>query len=481
MLEVLPWLSFVCALAALIVGLFVLRAIRSEGQEEAQEKLLREEFERSRADTQSAGRELRSEVAESVSRLAQQVGAQMGSIASVQNNQIDAFSRQLVELTTANERRLAELRETVDAKLREAKEDARLGREENAVTLRRFSESLNQQLGAVQEASDKRLVEMRVLIESRLEAIQKDNADKLEKMRATVDEKLHATLEQRLGESFKLVSDRLEQVHKGLGEMQSLAAGVGDLKRVLTNVKTRGTWGEVQLGALLDQVLTKEQYETNVATRPGAGERVEFAIRLPGREGQSQMWLPIDCKFPAEDYDRLLAAQDRGDAPGMEEASKAIENVLKSEAKKIRDKYIEPPHTTDFALMYLPTEGLFAEALRRPGLTDLLQREFRVTVAGPTTLHALLNSLQMGFRTLAIEKRSSEVWIVLGAVKTEFVKFGEVLANTKRQLETVTRSIDQAETRSRQMERKLKDVEALPEAQAKGLLGNTSDNVRGDL
>ncbi len=490
MIEVLLWLSFACALSALIVGVLVLRASKADnGQEKAHERTLREEFERSRAESQTSARDLRGELSESVSRLSKSVGEQMTSIASVQNNQIDAFSRQLVELTTANERRLLELRETVDAKLRESKDDARQGREETGVTLKRFSESLNGQLGTIQEASDKRLVEMRTLIEARLESIQKDNAEKLEKMRATVDEKLHATLEQRLGESFKLVSDRLEQVHKGLGEMQSLASGVGDLKRVLTNVKTRGTWGEVQLGALLDQVLTREQYEKNVATRPGSKEIVEYAIRLPGRgdqaNGHGQMWLPIDCKFPAEDYDRLLAAQERGDAVGMEEASKAIENVLKIEARKIRDKYIEPPHTTDFALLYLPTEGLYAEALRRPGLTSLLQNDYRVTIAGPTTLHALLNSLQMGFRTLAIEKRSSEVWLVLGAVKGEFRKFGEVLATTKKQLHTVIGSIDDAETRSRQMERKLKDVEALPEAQAQGLLDkdsvNPSENYKGEI
>ena len=478
MIEVLLWLSFACALSALIVGVMVLRRGKAdEGGDKAQEKLLRDEFERNRTESQATGRELRGELSESVSRFSKSVGEQMTSIASVQNNQIDAFSRQLAELTTANERRLADLRETVDKKLGEAKEDARQGREESGVTLKRFSESLNQQLGTIQDASDKRLVEMRTLIEARLESIQKDNAEKLEKMRATVDEKLHATLEQRLGESFKLVSDRLEQVHKGLGEMQTLASGVGDLKRVLTNVKTRGTWGEVQLGALLDQILTKEQYQTNVATRPGSNERVEYAIRFPGREGQDQMWLPIDCKFPAEDYDRLLAAQDRADPAGVEEASKAIETVLKLEARKIRDKYIEPPHTSDFGVLYLPTEGLYAEALRRPGLADFLQREMRVVVAGPTTLNAMLNSFQMGFKTLAIEKRSSEVWLVLGAVKSEFGKFGEVLAATKRQLETVTRSIDQAETRSRQMERKLKDVEALPEARAQGLLGADKEDL----
>ena len=473
MSEILSWLTLACALGALLVGVVLLRGRSAEADAE---KSLREEFDRSRSEAQATAKDLRGELSESVSRMSQQVSGQMTQIATVQNNQIDAFSRQLVELTTANERRLQELRETVDKKLGEAKEDARQGREESAGTLRRFSESLNQQLAVVQESSDKRLTEMRQMVEARLESIQKDNGEKLEKMRQTVDEKLHATLEQRLGESFKQVSDRLEQVHKGLGEMQTLASGVGDLKRVLTNVKTRGTWGEVQLETLLDQILTKDQYEKNIATRPGSSERVEFAIRFPGREGQEQFWLPIDSKFPVEDYDRLLAAQDRADPLGMEEASKAIETRLKLEAKTIRDKYIDPPHTTDFALMFLPTEGLYAEALRRPGLSDTLQRDFRVTIAGPTTLTAILNSLQMGFRTLAIEKRSSEVWLVLGAVKTEFGKFGEVLAKTKSQLETVTRSIESAETRSRQMERKLKSVESLPEAQAKGLLGAAADH-----
>lgn len=415
-------LALFVALAASILGIIALRGARENSDATP---ALREEFDRSRTETQATAKELRTELSESVARMSQQVSGQMTQIATVQNNQIDTFSRQLVELSGSNERRFDALRETVEKKL---------------------------------------------------DSIQKDSAEKLEKMRATVDEKLHATLEQRLGESFKLVSDRLEQVHKGLGEMQNLASGVGDLKRVLTNVKTRGTWGEVQLEALLDQILTKEQYEKNIATRPGSTERVEFAIRFPGREGQAQVWLPIDSKFPVEDYDRLLAAQDRADVAGMEEASKAIETRLKLEAKTIRDKYIDPPHTTDFALLFLPTEGLYAEALRRPGLSDTLQRDYRVTIAGPTTLTALLNSLQMGFRTLAIEKRSSEVWLVLGAVKTEFGKFGEVLARTKAQLETVTRSIESAETRSRQMERKLKNVESLPETQAQGLLGAANES-----
>ncbi len=368
------------------------------------------------------------------------------------------------------------------------------------------------------------LSEMRAVLEQKLKDIEANNAQKLEEMRRTVDEKLHATLEQRLGESFQLVSTRLEQVHRSLGEMNSLAAGVGDLKRVLTNVKTRGLWGEAQLGALLEQILTREQYAMNVATVPGSSERVEFAIRLPGlgsdantsgrqrRDAQSQktqvahtslhpdhaqtpethasasiseaidsdalleewgtpVWLPIDAKFPSEDYELLLVAHDQGDAAAVEEASKALENRIKQEAKKIAEKYLSPPHTTDFALLYLPTEGLYAEALRRPGLSDTLQRIYRVTLTGPTTLTALLNSLQMGFRTLAIEKRSSEVWQVLSAVKTEFSKFGDVLSRTKSQLETVTRSIDLAQQRTRVMHKKLRTVEALPEAQARGLLG----------
>ena len=340
-------------------------------------------------------------------------------------------------------------------------------------------EAFAQQLARLTQSNEQRFEQLRVSVETRLSAIQTDNAAKLEEMRKTVDEKLHATLEQRLGDSFKLVSERLEQVHKGLGEMHTLAAGVGDLKKVLTNVKTRGTWGEVQLEALLDQVLTAEQYEKNVATRPNSNERVEFAIKLPGqgkRDADSRpVWLPIDAKFPIEDYQRLVEAQDRADPVAVEAAAKALEARLRDEAKKIRDKYVEPPHTTDFAILYLPTEGLYAEALRRPGLADALQRDYRVSLAGPTTLTALLNSLQMGFRTLAIEKRSSEVWAVLGAVKTEFGKFGEVLEATRKKLEQATKSIESAGVRTRQIERKLKGVEALPVADAQARLGNLED------
>jgi DNA recombination protein RmuC len=311
---------------------------------------------------------------------------------------------------------------------------------------------------------------VRTTLESKIKDLQTDNGTRLEEMRKTVDEKLHATLEQRLGESFKLVSDRLEKVHQGLGEMQQLAIGVGDLKRVLTNVKTRGTWGEVQLEMLLEQILIPEQYAKNVETVPGSGERVEFAIKLPG-DGLMPMWMPIDAKFPKEQYERLAEAADRADAEGVAVAGRELERAVRLEAKKIADKYLSPPLTTDFAILFLPTEGLYAEVMRRPGLADDLQRVHRVTIAGPSTLLAFVNSLQMGFRTLALEKRSSEVWQVLGAVKTEFGKFGDVLAATKATLERAAKNIDTAETRSRQMAKKLKSVEALPSEKAQLLLG----------
>ncbi len=320
------------------------------------------------------------------------------------------------------------------------------------------------------DAGERRQGELRQAVEARLAALQEGNEKKLEQMRATVDEKLHATLEQRLGESFRHVAERLEQVHKGLGEMHTLARDVGALNRVLTNVKTRGVFGEVQLAALLEQVFTPEQYAANVATVPGSAERVEFALRLPGRQDGAPLWLPIDAKFPREDYERLLEASERGDLPAMEAAAKALETRLRLEARSIREKYLAPPHTTDFGVLFLPTEGLYAEALRRPGLAELLQREHKVMLAGPTTLLALLNSLQMGFRTLALEQRSAEVWEVLGAVKTEFGRFGEVLARTRKKLEEASHSIDQAETRTRAMARQLRGVEALPEARAAQLL-----------
>jgi len=384
------------------------------------ERELREELSRGRReDAEEAFRD-RDERAHSSNLLSQTVTTQVGQFGTLQAERLEAFAREL----------------------------------------NRFSLGL-----------DERFERLKLSVESRLTAIQADNSAKLEEMRRTVDEKLHATLEQRLGQSFQLVSERLEQVHRGLGEMQTLAAGVGDLKRVLTNVKTRGTWGEVQLSALLEQLLTADQFSANVATRPESNERVDFAIRLPGKGDGAVVWLPIDAKFPIEDYQRLLDAQDRCDPAAVEEAAKAIEMRLKNEAKSIREKYVSPPHTTDFAMLYLPIEGLYAEALRRPGLAETLQRDHRVSLAGPTTLAALLNSLQMGFRTLAIEQRSAEVWAVLGAVKTEFGKFGEALAHTKKKLDEASNSISKAETRTRQLSRRLREVEALPVGESENLIG----------
>jgi DNA recombination protein RmuC len=297
------------------------------------------------------------------------------------------------------------------------------------------------------------------VVNDALTQLRNENGAKLEEMRRTVDEKLHATLEQRLGESFRFVTDRLEAVHRGLGEMQSLAVGVGDLKKVLSNVKTRGIWGEVQLHALLEQVFTPDQYGRNVATRPGSANRVEFAIRLPGHREDAPLWVPIDAKFPLEDYQRLLDAQDRADLPAVDEATRALEMRIKLEARGIRDRYVEPPHTSDFALLYLPTEGLFAELVRRPGLTETLQREFKVMLVGPTTLFALLNSLQMGFRTLAVEKRSSEVWALLSGVKSEFGKFGEALAHTRKKINEVQNSMESLDRRNRVLSGRLERVD----------------------
>jgi DNA recombination protein RmuC len=326
-----------------------------------------------------------------------------------------------------------------------------------------LQDGVGQQLSALVQNSSQNADQLRLALNDRLAAIQADNSAKLEEMRRTVDEKLHATLEQRLGESFKLVSDRLEQVHKGLGEMQNLASSVGDLKRVMTNVKTRGTWGELQLGAIIDNVLTPEQYAKNVKTVPGSDELVEFAIRLPGRQDEQPVWLPIDSKYPVEHHQRLLDAQDSADKALIQSTGAAFEASIKLEAKKIFVKYVSPPHTTDFAVLYLPTEGLFAEVMRRPGLVEAVQNDCRVMITGPANLAAMLNSLQMGFKTLAIEKRSSEVWAVLGQVKTEFSKFGEVVEATRKSIDAAARKFEQVDVRTRAIQRKLRTVDALPQ------------------
>ncbi len=449
--EWLVWVLVVLAVVNLALVVWVglgLGRGQGGGDLQAQQQLKELQDLRSLLQTSSERleRELRREIAESsrgarqetTQNLAtfQQTLTQQGAEATrTQNTQIDAFGQQL------------------------------------ALLQKTLSDTLNNQLSGLSEANARRLNEVRETLEKQLVQLQTTNAAKLDEMRATVDEKLQTTLQARLGESFKQVADRLEQVHKGLGEMQTLAQGVGDLKHLLTNVKTRGIFGEAQLASLLEQVFVPDQYAVQVATRPGSKNVVDFAIKLPGKSDTGEpLWLPIDAKFPNEDYERLLDAQGRADVLGAEAAGKALEVRIRLEAKSMVEKYVEPPHTTDFAILFLPTEGLYAEVLRRPGLMESLQRDHRVTLAGPTTLLAMLSSLQMGFRTLALEKRSSEVWQVLGAVKTEFNKFGDVLAKVKSQTETVLKTLDSAETRSRAMTRVLKKVDALPDTQAQALI-----------
>jgi len=424
-----------------------LTSLRTDIQADVQqfERGLRDEVARSAGGT-------RTELSTTLAAFQQTLLTQQGDVARTQNEQIDSFRTQLAA-TQAHQ----------------------------ADALQRFSQALAEQLRALAHSNDVRLNEVRTMVEAKLSAIQADNEKKLEQVRATVDEKLHATLEQRLGESFKQVADRLDQVHRGLGEMQVLAKDVGSLNRVLNNVKSRGTFGEVQLAGLLEQVFTPDQYGVNVETVPHSGARVEFAVKLPGRRNDGlPLWLPIDAKFPREDYERLLDAQERADKPEAEAAGRALEMRLRLEAKVIREKYVAPPHTTEFAILFVPTEGLYAEALRRPGLMEALQREYRVTLAGPTTLLATLTSLQMGFRTLALEQRSAEVWEVLGAVKTEFGKFGEVLAKTKKKLDEASSTIDLAQTRTNVMTRKLKSVEALSDTRTQLLLPGAEAELADD-
>ena len=438
-------------------------------QQQALSEQLRELKEHWRQEMERNNQHQRKELADNIERHAR--AAQEN-----QNQHAQATFQQLATLQSELNQRFEHLRETVGQQLEKATIADREGRDKLDQAFARFRTELTETLKALGASSEQKLEQVRNTVEKQLSTLQADNNQKLEQMRATVDEKLEKTLSDRLGHSFKLVSERLEQVHKGLGEMQQLATGVGDLKRVLTNVKARGTWGEVQLGALLEQILAPEQFEANIATGAKSSERVEYAIKLPGRHDDTPVYLPIDAKFPIEDYQRLLDAQERADLPAIEEAGKLLETRLKLEAKTIREKYLNPPHTTDFAVLYLPTEGLYAEALRRAGLAEWLQREHRVTIAGPTTLAAMLNSLQMGFKTLAIEKRSSEVWQVLGAVKTEFTKFGDMLAKTKKKLQETANTIEDAERKTRTITRKLKGVEALPVADTQNILQLEADD-----
>ena len=464
-MDAAPSLFALLLLLCLILAVALLWALRGRRDLLAEARWAEQRATQERLETalRDELRGARREQAETQSRAHAQLSEAGAALAGEQHRRLEAFATRLQQLDEGLQRGQLALREGLA-------EEARKARGEQAETQRQLAARLAESLQALQAASEQRLAEVRATLDARLQALQADNAAKLEQMRATVDEKLQSTLEMRLGQSFALVSERLEAVQRGLGEMQALAAGVGDLKRVLGNVKTRGTFGEVQLGALLEQMLVPEQYASNVATSPGSNERVEFAIRLPGPTGDAPVWLPIDAKFAREDYERLIDAQERADGDAAAQAGAALERRIRQQAETIRDKYVSPPHTTDFAILFLPTEGLYAEVLRRPGLFDKLQREQHITVAGPTTLAALLNSLQMGFRTLAIQQRSSEVWQLLGAVKTEFAKFGAVLDSVKKKLDQASTEIEKTGVRSRAIARKLREVEALEPGASHALL-----------
>jgi len=445
-----------------------------KGQERI-ERIFREEMAPGRDESNKAAKPSREEITTAFKYLSQALLTNLNDKATEQKGILETVQQNLItslrEMATNQKERFDSFAKETSNTL-----DSHSKRTVNSIVemsgqQKGLLDSFSKQLTELTQMNEKKLEQVRETVEKRLNALQEDNSKKLEQMRATVDEKLHATLEKRLGESFKLVSDRLELVHKGLGEMQTLASGVGDLKKVLTNVKTRGTLGEIQLDNILEQILSPDQYERNATVKKGSAERVDFAIKLPGKDDDSQhVLLPIDSKFPMEDYQRLVDAQEDGDLTAANEAAKALEIKIKTEAKSIRDKYINPPNTTDFAIMFLPVEGLFAEVLRRSGLWETLIREYGVTVTGPTTISALLNSLQMGFRTLSIQKRSSEVWKVLGAVKTEFGKFGDILEKTQRKLQEASNTIDAAKTRSRAIERNLRSVEEVPSLEAPELL-----------
>jgi DNA recombination protein RmuC len=465
--EILLIVIVIAVLVVVVLQLMTLLRDRDDSSLTTRLDALKDDGERLQRTLREEQRSGREELQQGFDRFRGHVGEQLTGMSQQQAERIDGFGQRLTALTDGTNQGLQSLAQRLT-------EDARKSREEATVALNRFGEQQQLGLSTLTADNEKRMSEVRATLEAKLGAMQQDNAAKLEQMRATVDEKLQSTLETRLGQSFQLVSERLEAVQRGLGEMQNLAIGVGDLKRVLSNVKRRGILGEVQLGGLLEDLLTNEQYAANVVTVPGSSERVEYAIRMPGQEDGEHVYLPIDSKFPVEDYQRLLDAQDAADIDAAAAAGRALEVRVREEAKRIKSKYVAPPHTTDFAVLFLPTEGLYAEVLRRPGLFESLQRDHRVMVAGPTTLSALLNSLQMGFRTLAIAKRSSEVWKLLGAVKSEFGKFGLVLEKAERQLNTVSKSIGEAGKKTKTIARRLRDVESLSTDEAARLLGDAS-------
>ena len=439
----------------------------------------RESLEGRLAQTVAESRHGRQELQQALAGFETQLAQRLVHLDAAVNQRLTALDTSLTQrvdaLSSANRLTLEALKTDVQAHLGAMSTALKDQLDGNGGQLRTqlssLQDTIGRQLTQLAQAHQQQAEQLRGTLNERLASIQTDNHTKLEEMRRTVDEKLHATLEQRLGESFKLVSDRLEQVHKGLGEMQTLAGSVGDLKRVMTNVKSRGTWGELQLGMIIENVLTPDQYAKNVKTVPGSDELVEFAIRLPGKRDDAPVWLPIDSKYPVEHYQRLMDAQDTADKAAIQSASNGFESSIRNEAKKIYSKYVSPPDTTDFAILYLPTEGLFAEVMRRPGLVEAVQNDCRVMISGPANLAAMLNSLQMGFKTLAIEKRSSEVWAVLGQVKTEFNKFGEVVEATRKSIDAAAKKFEQVDVRTRAIKKRLSNVHELPSADAAALAG----------
>lgn len=517
------WIAVLSAVLAGIAAVFAILAFLRAGRAEPSDEitsdqisqLLRNESDRSKQATDDQARALRQEIAdnlrgfqETTLKVFRELGDSLGANVKDFGNSLDKgikiidersegigskLDRDIARMGEEATKNRDTLRQTIESKLDGAAEKqsdaAKDAREEMTASFQRLGQTVSDTLTQLGEQQKERLEQvtaalstlsekqertqeaLKQTVESKLDAIRNESATKLEEMRRTVDEKLQSTLETRLGESFTRVVEQLERVHKGIGEMQALAAGVGDLKRVLSNVRVRGTFGEVQLEMLLEQFLSPEQYVKNAQVKDASQERVEFAVKLPGRDSQGEVLLPIDAKFPQDDYERLLTAAELGDGEAVTAAAKELENRIKQCARTIRDKYIAPPRTTDFAILYLPTEGLYAEVLRRPGLFEQLQRDHHVTLTGPTTFTALLNALQMGFRSLAIEKRSSEVWQILGAVRGEFVKYNEVVDKLSKQLNTAAKSVEGLGIRTRAMNRKLRDVETLPEATAEILLG----------
>lgn len=478
---ILSGLAAISSCLGVIMLFLILKKIEADRDKDIG-KYIREGLSESREAVASDSRRLREEVSGGQKAANETIVKTMNGISKSQQDGLAIVEKRLKIFADSNEVLIQKLRETIETLMKsiQAGNEQKIEKLQVAIT-KNISEmgkvqresltAVESRVKSISESNEIRMDKLRGTVEKQMNSLQESNEKKLDQMRETVDEKLQSTLEKRLGESFKLVSERLEAVQRGLGDMQNLATGVGDLKRMLTNVKTRGTWGEFQLGDILEQILTPDQFEKNVQPKPGSSGTVEYAIRLPGRTDLSTVWLPIDSKFPQEDYQRLIDAAENSDSPAVEKSTKSLLQTIEKSAKDIADRYIDPPNTTDFAIMFLPTEGLYSEVLRQPGLVSKLQQQYRVVVAGPTTLAALLNSLRMGFRTLAIEKHSSEVWTVLSEVKTEFVKFEKILKKVKKQLVAASNTIEDTSVRTRAMERTLRGVETLQTNESTGVFG----------